>query len=150
VVSEQQVAGDLASAMKARDMPRVYVLRGLLTAIKHRTVEKRQAALTEEELVQLVRREIRQREEAESFARQAGREDLVTQNQAERALLEAYLPSQLGVAELEAAVREIAAGPGGGSLGAIMGALRERFAGRYDGRQASEVARRILADVSRS
>src|SRR5438046_908249 len=50
--------------MKAREMPRVYVLRGLLTAVKNLKVERRGAALAEADLVQLVRREIRKREEA--------------------------------------------------------------------------------------
>jgi uncharacterized protein YqeY len=145
-LTEQQLNADLARAMKAREMPRVYVLRGLLTAVKNLKVEKRTATLPEADLVQLVRRELRQREEAEQFAAQAGRSDLVEQNRAERAMLEGYAPPALDVAALEAAVREIAATPGGRSMGAIMGALRERFAGRFDGRQASEVARRVLAE----
>lgn len=145
-LSEQQLNEDLTRAMKAREMPRVYVLRGLLTAAKNLKVEKRGAALAEADLVQIVRRELRQREEAEQFAVQAGRSDLVEQNRAERALLEAYVPPTLDAAALEAAVREIAAKPEGRSMGAIMGALRERFAGRFDGKQASDVARRVLAE----
>jgi len=145
-VSERQLADDLTQAMKARDMPRVYVLRGLLTAVKNLKVEKRGAALGEAELVQLVRREIRKSEEAEEFAAKAGRAELVEQNRAERAMLEAYVPPQLDADQLERAIREIAADPGARSIGAIMAALRERFAGRFDGRQASEITRRILAE----
>src|SRR6266581_1098976 len=96
--------------MKAREMPRVYVLRGLITAAKNLKVE---------------------------------------QNRAERALLEAYVPALLAPAELEEAIRTIVARPEARSLGAIMGALRERFAGRLDGRQASEIARRVLAEPAR-
>jgi uncharacterized protein YqeY len=145
-LTEQQLNDDLTRAMKAREMPRVYVLRGLLTAAKNLKVEKRGAPLGEADLVQIVRRELRQREEAEQFAEKAGRADLVEQNRAERALLEAYVPPMLDGTALEAAVREIAATPGGRSMGTIMGALRERFAGRFDGKQASEVARRVLAE----
>jgi uncharacterized protein YqeY len=150
MLTEQQLADDLTRAMKARDMPRVYVLRGLLTAAKNLKVERRGAALAEADLVQLVRREMRQREEAEEFAARAGRSELVAQNRAERALLEAYVPALLAPAELEEAIRTIAAGPETRSLGAIMGALRERFAGRFDGRQASEIARRVLAEPARA
>jgi uncharacterized protein YqeY len=145
-VSERQLADDLTQAMKAREMPRVYVLRGLITAVKNLKVEKRGAALAEPELVQLVRREIRKRDEAEEFAAKAGRAELVEQNRAERAMLEAYVPAQLDADQLERAIREIAADPGARSIGAIMAALRERFAGRFDGRQASEITRRILAE----
>jgi uncharacterized protein len=145
-VSEEQLAADLTRAMKAREMPRVYVLRGLLSAVKNLKVEKRGAALDEADLVQLVRREIRKREEAEEFAVKAGRSELVEQNRSERAMLEAYVPAVLDPAALERAIRDIAARPDGRSLGAIMGALRQGFAGRFDGRQASEIARRVLSE----
>jgi uncharacterized protein len=147
-VTEEQLTDDLTRAMKARDMPRVYVLRGLLTAAKNLRVEKRGAALGEEELVQLVRREIRKREEAEGFATKAGRQDLIQQNQAERELLEVYVPAQLAAEQLEEVIRKLAAQPGARSLGVVMGALREQFAGRYDGRQASEIARRVLSEAA--
>ncbi|TMA56921.1 MAG: hypothetical protein E6J75_08710 [Deltaproteobacteria bacterium] len=83
-LTEGQLAEDLTRAMKARDMPRVYVLRGLLTAVKHVKVERRGADLVEADLVQLVRREIRKREEAEEFAVRGGRADAVAQNRNER------------------------------------------------------------------
>ena len=144
--SEAQLAEDLTRAMKAREMPRVYVLRGLITAIKNLKVEKKGTAPTEAEIVQIVRREIRKREEAETFAVQAGRQDVVEQNRAERAMLEAFVPAQLDAAQLEATIRAIAAKPETRSMGAVMGALREQFAGRFDGKQASEITRRVLAE----
>jgi len=146
-LSEEQLAEDLTRAMKARDMPRVYVLRGLLTAAKHVKVERRGGDLTEADLVQLVRREIRKREEAEEFAARGGRADAVAQNRNERGILEAYAPAPLDAAALEHVIREIAATEGGASIGAIMSALRERHPGRFDGRQASELARRVLAEA---
>jgi uncharacterized protein YqeY len=145
-LTEENLAEELSRAMKARDMPRVYVLRGVLTAAKNLKVEKRGAPLAEADLVQLVRREIRKREEAEEFAAKAGRAELVTQNRSEREMLQAWVPAALEVAELERAIREIAARSDARSLGAIMAALRERFAGRFDGRAASEIARRVLAE----
>jgi len=147
-ITEERLAEDLTRAMKAREMPRVYVLRGLLTAVKNLKVEKRGASLAEADLVQLIRREIRKREEAEEFATKAGRGELVDQNRSERAMLEAYVPPPLDAGELEAAIRRIANRPDARSLGAVMSALRDQFAGRFDGRQASELARRILAEPS--
>jgi uncharacterized protein YqeY len=146
-LTEEQLADDLARAMKARDMPRVYVLRGLITAAKNLKVERRGAALAEADLQQLVRREIRKREEAEEFALKAGRQEAVEQNRGERAMLEAYVPAQLDAGALEQAIREIVAEAGAANLGAVMGALKTRFAGRYDGRQASEIARRVLGSA---
>src|SRR5436309_12811463 len=94
-LTEQQLADDLTRAMKAREMSRVYVLRGLLTAAKNLKVERRGAALAEADLVQLVRREIRQREGAGEFAVKGGRTELVEQKRAERVFLVAEAPSPL-------------------------------------------------------
>ena len=145
-LSEQQLANDLTRAMKAREMTRVYVLRGVLTAAKNLKVEKRGAELDEGELTQLVRRELRKREEAEEFAAKAGRQDVIDQNRAERAILEAYVPALLAAEELERIVRGLVAETGARAIGSVMGALRERYAGRFDGRQASDIARRVLAE----
>jgi len=146
-LTEQQLADDLNRAMKARDMPRVYVLRGVIAAVKNLKVERRGVELAEADLSQIIRKEIRKREEAEEFALKAGRQDAVEQNRGERAMLEAYAPAQLDPVALEQAIREIAAEPNAGNLGAVMGALKARFAGRFDGRQASEIARRVLASA---
>ena len=146
-LTEQQLADDLNAAMKARDMPRVYVLRGVIAAVKNLKVERRGAELGEADLAQVVRKEIRKREEAEEFAVKAGRQEAVDQNRSERAMLEAYAPAQLDQSALEQAIREIAADPGSRNLGAVMGALKARFAGRFDGRQASDIARRVLASA---
>ena len=110
-LTEEQLASDLTQAMKARDGMRTSVLRGVITAAKNLKVEKRGAALTEAELVQIVRKEIRKREEAEEFAAKAAREDVLGQNRAERRILEAYAPAPLAAADLERAIREIAAQP---------------------------------------
>lgn len=148
-LTEQRLADDLTRAMKTRDMARVYVLRGVITAIKNLKVEKRGATLGEADLVGLIRREIRQREEAEEFATKADRRELIEQNRAERTMLEAYVPAQLDAAALEAVIREIAAAPDAHALGAIMSTLRARHAGQYDGRLASDIARKVLGDFSR-
>ena len=146
-LTEQQLADDLNRAMKARDMPRVYVLRGVIAAVKNLKVERRGVEIGEADLVQVVRKEIRKREEAEEFALKAGRQEAVDQNRNERAMLEAYAPAQLDPSALEEAIREIAADPAARNLGAVMGALKARFAGRFDGRQASDIARRVLASA---
>lgn len=148
-LTEAQLADDLARAMKAREMQRVYVLRGLMTAAKNLKVERRGAALSEADLAQLVLREVKKREEAEQFAAKAGRTDVIEQNRAERVILDAYAPPALDPAELERVVRELAAMPGA-ALGTVMAGLRERFAGRFDGKQASELARRVLAERASS
>jgi len=149
-LTEERLAGDLTAAMKARDMPRVYVLRGVITAAKNLKVERRGAALAEADLVQLVRREMRKREEAEEFATKAGRTDVVEQNRAERKLLEVYVPALLDAGELERIVRTIAGGLPSPTIGAVMAALRDQYAGRFDGKLASDVARRVITEAAGS
>ena len=149
-LSEAQLTADLTAAMKARDMPRVYVLRGLLTAAKNLKVERRAQTLSEADLVQLVRREVRQREEAEEFAKKAGRDDAVEQNRAERAMLDAYVPAQMDAAALETVVRGIVASLPSPAMGPVMAALREQHGGQFDGKQASEIVKRVLAGSAAS
>ena len=149
-LSEAQLTADLTAAMKARDMPRVYVLRGVITAAKNLKVERRTATLNEADLVQIIRREIRQREEAEEFASKAGRTDAVEQNRAERKMLDAYVPAQLDAAALETVVRDIVALLPSPAMGPVMAALREQHAGQFDGKQASEIVKRVLAGSAAS
>jgi uncharacterized protein YqeY len=145
-ISEEQLAQDLTAAMKARDAQRVAVLRGVVAAAKLVKVERRATRLDEADLVQVLRKEVRQREEAEEFAVKAGRDDLVSQNRAERAILEGYVPAPLGPDELERAIRDALAAGVQRQMGAVMAALRERFPGRVDGKSASELARKVLAE----
>src|SRR6266404_6223498 len=130
MATEAMLRVDLQAAMKARDMPTVYVLRGLLAAIANLRIERGVAELNDAEIVALTQRETKQREEAESYARTASREDLVAQNAAERAILMRYLPAQLA--------------DGLNAMGPIMARLKERHAGQYDGRRAAEIVRSIL------
>jgi len=147
-LSEQQLTDDLRRAMKARDMTTVYVLRGVTAAAKNVKVERRSAELSEGDLFEIIRREVRKRQEAEEFAVKAGRDDLVRQNVTERAVLEPYLPAMLSGAELEACVRELLRAQPGAVLGHVMAALKAAYAGRFDGREASELVRRVLAESS--
>jgi hypothetical protein len=144
MVSQETLRDDLQAAMKARDMPTVYVLRGVIAAIGNRRIEKG-ADLVQAEIVAVIQRESKQREEAEAYARDAGRDDLVAQNAAERAILARYLPSQLEDGELANLVRSWLA-EGQNSMGAVMTRLKERYAGQYDGKRASEIVRTILAE----
>jgi hypothetical protein len=143
MASEAQLQRDLTTAMKARDMSTVYVLRGVLTAIKSVKVDKQTPELPEAEIAGLIRKEINKRTEAAGFAAKIGRQELVAQNRAEQAVLEAYLPAQLDAPRLDAVIREIAQELGSPAIGPIMATLKERYAGQYDGKLASELARKL-------
>jgi uncharacterized protein YqeY len=143
MVTEAELQNDLQTAMKARAMDKVYVLRGLLAAIKNLKVEKRIATLPEAEIGALVRKEINKRTEAAEFARKANRPELVQENEAEVALLQAYLPQQLSADALQTIITALANELGTIQIGPIMAKLRERHTGQFDGKLASELIRKL-------
>ena len=145
MASEAQLQADLHAAMKARAAEKVLILRGLIAAIKNVKVEKQVATLPEADIAALVRKEISKRVEAADFARKAGRAELVDNNEREKAVLEAYLPQQLDAAALEGLIRQLATELGTTQIGPIMAALRDRYAGQFDGKLASELIRKLAA-----
>ena len=143
MATEAQLQEDLKGAMKARDMDTVYVIRGLIAVIKNLKVEKQIAQLPEADIAGLVRKEINKRTEAAGFARQANRAELVEKNEREKQLLEKYLPEQLSAEALQVAIKEISTELGTTQIGPIMAKLRERHAGQFDGKLASELIRKL-------
>lgn len=129
--------------MKARDTRRMMAIRGLLSEISRVEKDVRREA-TEAEIVQLVKRERARREEALGFAKQANRADLIEQNETEAKILAGYLPPELPLEEVSAAVNEIIAG-GATQMGAVMKALRDRFGAQLDGKVASDLVKQALA-----
>ena len=142
-VGEAQLQRELQGAMRARDRTRIDVLRGLIAAIKNAKVERQVAELPEAEIVGLVRKELNKRTEIIGFAEKAGRAETVAQAEAERAILEAYLPQQLDAAALESTVKSIAGELGTTQIGPVMAELRKRHAGQFDGKLASEIIRKL-------
>jgi uncharacterized protein YqeY len=149
-LSEKAIQERLTAAMRARSAGDTMVLRGLVAAIKNLKIERRGAGggadvdLGEAELTQLVRREIKQREEATAFAEQASRADLIAKNREEKAFLEGFLPQSVSSAELDRAIAEHHAA-GATNIGALMGKLKAAFGARLDGKIASEKIKQFLS-----
>lgn len=143
MVDEARLQRDLQDAMRARERLRIDVLRGVITAVKNAKVEKQVPALAEAEIVAIVRKELNKRNEIAEFARTAGRVETVAQAEAEKVILDAYLPAQMDAAALEAAIRAIADELGGPQIGPIMAELRKRHAGQFDGKLASELVKKL-------
>jgi uncharacterized protein YqeY len=154
-LSEKAIQDRLTTAMRARSAGKTMVLRSLVAAIKNLKIERRAAAggesaeLAEADLTQLVRREIKQRDEAIAFAEQASRADLVAKNREEKTFLETFLPQALSMAELDDAVRKHHAA-GARNIGALMGRLKAEFGARLDGKLASERIKQYLSSQEAS
>jgi uncharacterized protein YqeY len=142
-LDEAQLQRDLQDAMRARDRARIDVLRGVIAAIKNLKVERQIAQLPEADIVGIVRKELNKRVEIIGYARQAGRSETVAQSEAEQAILQAYLPQQLDPAALESVIKAIAAELGTTQIGPVMAELRKRHAGQFDGKQASELIKKL-------
>ena len=138
----KRVAADLLAAMKERAELRLSVLRMLKAEFQKAQADKGRAAeLTEDEAQMLVRRLIKQRKEAAEQYRAAGAAERAEAELAEAAVLEVYLPAQLGDAELDALVAEAAKEAGAASprdMGKLMRVLMPRVAGRADGNRIKE------------
>lgn len=144
-----QIVEDMKTAMKAKDSVALNVVRALKSALKYAALEKAGAEgeLDDSEALQVVRREIKKRQDSVASYAQAAREDLAAIERAEIAVLEKYLPAALPAGELEALVVAVIAELGATSkkdMGAVMKLLQERAAGRADNRVLSaEVAKRL-------
>jgi uncharacterized protein len=142
----EQIDADIKAAMKSGAKDKVSALRMLSAALKNKQIDKR-APLVDSEVLDSVRSLIKQRKDSvEQFAK-GGRQDLVDKETAEVAVLEVYLPQQLGSEEVEKLVREAIAqtnAQGARDMGKVMKALVPLIAGRADNKLVSELVKRSL------
>lgn len=143
MLNEETLRADLKSAMLAKDSTRTRVLRAVLAAAKNLAIEKKLPSVDEQDFLTVVKREVKQRHESVEFARQAGRAETVAELQEEIAMLNDYLPQQLGETELRAAIETIVLDTGAASIGPIMKELSARYPGRYEGKLASRIAQEV-------
>jgi uncharacterized protein YqeY len=138
---------DLASAMKEGDAPRTGVLRLLKNALKNEQI-KSGNELGEAEALKILQREAKQRKDSIAQFTKGGRSDLVESEEQELAIIEEYLPQQMEEAELQqlvdAVIEEIKA-TDMTQMGAVIGAVMQRAAGRADGAAVSRLVRQKLA-----
>ncbi|CAN5413715.1 GatB/YqeY domain-containing protein [soil metagenome] len=146
----QCIDSDLKDAMRARDATKLGVLRMLKSALKYAAIEKPGAAdeLDDAEAAQVIRKQVKQRQDSIESFEKGGRSELAEKEKAELAILNAYLPAAMGDEELARLVRETIAEVGATSkaqMGAVMKALGVKVAGRADGRTLSQEVQRQLA-----
>lgn len=144
-MTEKELRDRLTAAMRSKNAAEMRALRAVLALVKNRSIEMRGGDLTERDIASLIQREVKQCRETLEFAEKAGRHEQVAEHRELLAILEGLLPQALGDEELAAAIRAIIAETGATSLGPVMKALGERYAGRYDGKTASALAKDILA-----
>lgn len=139
---KERLRGDLNEARRGKDRLRTTVLTTLLSEIRNKEIEQGRDA-TDEDVVGVVTKAIKQRKEAAEQMRAAGREELAEKEEREAALLDAYTPESMTEDEVREIVREAIAG-GADNMGAVMGQLMPRIKGRFEGREANRIVREEL------
>ena len=133
---------DLNAARKSGDKGGVIVPGTTIADARNREIEQRRE-LTDDDVVDVIRKAIKRRREAIELYLSAKREDLVAKERSELATLEGYLPAQVDADEIRAAVRNAIAG-GATNIGAVMGRVVPQFKGRAEGSTINAIAREEL------
>lgn len=144
---KDQINNDIKTAMKEKDVAKRDALRLLSSAMKQIEVDERKE-LTDEDVIKIIQKQVKQRNDAMSQYREAGREDLYEKEASEAAIFETYLPKQLSDEELENALRAIIAESGAASMkdiGRVMGAASKTLGASADGKRINECAKKLLS-----
>lgn len=135
----QRLNDELKQAMKAREKLKVSTLRLVNAAIKERDIESRTAGpdsgVGDAQILEVLNRMIKQRQDSLAAFEQAGRQDLAEQERGEIAIIRSFMPAPLGEAETAAAIEAAMAATGASTMkdmGKVMAHLKERYAGRMD------------------
>jgi uncharacterized protein YqeY len=141
---------DMKEAMKAGEKGRLGAIRLIQAALKDKDIEARGAGkepLSDEEILALLQKMVKQRQESIAMYEQGGRTELAQQEKDEVTVISSYLPQQMDEAETKAAIEATIAETGAASMkdmGKVVGALRAKYAGRMDFAKASGLVKDML------
>ena len=141
----------LKDAMRSGDKVKVATVRMITAALKDRDIEARGAGkgpLGDDEILSLMQKMIKQRQESQKIYQDNGRPELAEQEAAEIAVIASFMPAQLSEAEIDAAIAAAIAETGAASMkdmGKVVGKLKENYAGRMDFAKASAAVKAKLS-----
>lgn len=144
---KEQLKEDLKTAMRDKEVVKRDSIRTINTMIKQIEVDERRE-IDDEEVIKLIQRGIKQREEAITQYKAASRDDLVSKEQEQIDVFMLYLPAQISEEELESGMKEIIAQTAALSMkdmGKVMGIATKKFAGVADGKRINEMVKKLLA-----
>jgi uncharacterized protein YqeY len=141
----------LKDAMKAADARRVSTLRLVNSSIKNADIEARgqgKPPLTDEDILSVLQKMIKQRQESAELYEKGNRPDLVTQEREEIAIISGYLPQQMTDQEIHDTIASLVKETGATAMkdmGRVMAAIKERYAGKLDTGKASAAVKKLLS-----
>jgi hypothetical protein len=148
----EQINTDLIAAMKAKESVKVSVLRMLKSAIGAFEVSgKEKVEATPEDVMTILKREVKKRKESIRQFKEGGRDDLAEKEQAELVILDVYMPEMMGEEQVRAVVEKVvndmgATGPS--DMGKVMGASMGALKGQADGGMVKQVVQSVLSSLS--
>ncbi len=146
---KEQLMADMKVAMKAKEEGKLALntIRMARAHIRQAEIDNGHADFNDDQVLAILRKEVKQRKETLSEIESSGREDLVEQTKAEIDVLEKYLPAEMTPEAVEAAVKEIvdAMDPGQKNMGSVMKAVMAKLKGQADGKLINQIVRKLLA-----
>ena len=146
---KEQLMADMNAAMKAKEEGKLALntIRMARAHIRQAEIDNGHADFNDDQVLAVLRKEVKQRKETLSEIESSGREDLVEQTKAEIDVLEKYLPAEMTPEAVEAAVKEIvdAMDPGQKNMGSVMKAVMAKLKGQADGKLINQIVRKLLA-----
>jgi uncharacterized protein YqeY len=146
----ERFTAEMKEAMKAGDKGKLGAIRLIQAALKDKDIEARgngKEPLSDEEILALLQKMVKQRQESITMYEQGGRTELADQEKNEVAVISSYLPQQMDEAETKAAIQAAIAETGAASMkdmGKVVAALRAKYAGRMDFAKASGLVKDML------
>ena len=144
---EEKILEDYKQALKAKDAEKVSTISFLRSQMKNLAIDKRQNALTDEDVISVLRKLVKQRRDSIEQFKAGNRQDLVEKEAKELEILLAYLPQQVSDEKMKEIIEEVVKATGETSIqdmGKVMKELMAKFAGRSDNKLVSELVRQRL------
>lgn len=144
---KEKIMSDMKEAMKNKDELRLRVLRAIKTAIGYFEVEGEKREATDDDIVKIILKEIKKRQESVEAYRQAGREDLAQAEEEELKVLQEYAPKMLSREEVQAIVKQVITELSATQkdFGKVMKEVMTRVKGSADGKMVNEVVKELLS-----
>jgi uncharacterized protein YqeY len=142
-----QIKSDIKDAMRAKDTVKRDTLRNIQAAVKQIEVDERRE-VTDSDIETIMMKYLKQREDAKTQFSDAGRDDLVAKEEAEIAIVKAYLPEPMDDTELEGVIKEVIASVGAESMkdmGKVMGTAKGAIGSRADGGRINVMVKKLLS-----
>lgn len=144
---KEKILEDMKNAMKNKEADRLSAIRFLQAAVKNKEIEVRPNAITEADVLSVIKKSAKQRKDSITEYEKAGRQDLADKEKFELSILEEYLPRQMSPEEITKVVIDVIAALGAKdikAMGSVIKEVQARTAGAADGRAISEIVKSKL------